>query len=154
MRSVEGISAVHGGEEVNKLLAVACSIALRREGQSVASIGKPGFCYKPSGCQLNAQWPPAASCRGFLPKSPQGRDPGCQPGRSHEGSNRSLQWFELRNSALMGEVLVLDPGFNVPGLVSAFVSLLAMAIYAINQAGKENDDDDSSPGGGLMQPTS
>jgi hypothetical protein len=34
------------------------------------------------------------------------------------------------------------------------VSLLAMAIYAINQAGKENDDDDSSPGGGLMQPTS
>jgi hypothetical protein len=28
-----------------------------------------------------------------------------------------------------------------------------MAIYAINQAGKENDDDDSSPGGGLMQPT-
>ncbi len=42
-----------------KLLAAACSIALRREGQSVASIGKPGFCYKPSGCQLKAQWPPA-----------------------------------------------------------------------------------------------
>jgi hypothetical protein len=54
MRSVEGISAVHGGEEVNKLLAVACSIALRREGQSVASIGKPGFCYKPSGRQRQA----------------------------------------------------------------------------------------------------
>jgi hypothetical protein len=53
----------------------------------------------------------------------------------------------------MGEVIVLDPGFNVPGLVSALVSLLAMAIYAINQAGNENDDDDSSPGGGLMQPT-
>jgi hypothetical protein len=77
----------------------------------------------------------------------------CQPGRSHEWSNRSLQWFELRNSRPMGEVIVLDPGLNVPGLVSALVSLLAMAIYAINQAGKENDDDDSSPGGGLMQPT-
>jgi hypothetical protein len=89
----------------------------------------------------------------ILPASPQGRDPGCHPGCSHEGSNRSLQWFELRNSALMGEVIVLDPGFNVPGLVSALVSLLAMAIYAINQAGNENDDDDSSPGGGLMQPT-
>ena len=55
----------------------------------------------------------------------------------------------------MGELIVLESGLDVPALVSALVSLLAMAIYALNQAGKENnDDDDSSPGGGLMQPTS
>lgn len=34
----------------------------------------------------------------------------------------------------------------------AFVSLVAVGIYAWLQAGSENDDDDSSPGGGLMQP--
>jgi len=55
----------------------------------------------------------------------------------------------------MGELIVLDSGPDVPALVSALVCLLALAIYAHNQAGKENnDDDDSSPGGGLMQPTS
>jgi hypothetical protein len=55
----------------------------------------------------------------------------------------------------MGELIVLDSGLDVPGLVSALVCLLALAIYALNQADKENnDDDDSSPGGGLMQPTS
>jgi hypothetical protein len=55
----------------------------------------------------------------------------------------------------MGELTVLDSGPDVSALVSALVSLLALGIYALNQADKENnDDDDSSPGGGLMQPTS
>jgi hypothetical protein len=37
-------------------------------------------------------------------------------------------------------------------IASIVVSLLALGLFALFQAEKENDDDDSSPGGGLMQP--
>ena len=53
----------------------------------------------------------------------------------------------------MGEVLELGSGFESGfGLLSAFVSVAALGVYALMQGNGENDDDDSSPGGGLMQP--
>ncbi|HBH72683.1 MAG TPA: hypothetical protein DDY43_04415 [Synechococcales bacterium UBA10510] len=105
--------------------------------------------------QASLRWglPGALHCQHFGTGRPS--QPGRWPSGSQEGRNRSLQSYELRNSSSMGELIVLDSGLDVPALVSALVSLLALAIYALNQAGKENnDDDDSSPGGGLMQPTS
>lgn len=53
----------------------------------------------------------------------------------------------------MGELL--DVGIGAEGLtslVSALVSIAALAIYALVNSSAENDDDDSTPGGGLMQP--
>lgn len=53
----------------------------------------------------------------------------------------------------MGELIEvgsdLGGGFST---ITAVVSLLALALYALLQGRPENDDDDSSPGGGLMQP--
>lgn len=40
------------------------------------------------------------------------------------------------------------------GVISALVSVVALGLFALFQADKENDDDDSNPGGGLMQPVS
>jgi hypothetical protein len=54
----------------------------------------------------------------------------------------------------MGEVI--GSGATLSGdfsLISGIASMVALAIYAVTQAGTgNNDDDDSSPGGGLMQP--
>jgi hypothetical protein len=54
----------------------------------------------------------------------------------------------------MGELI--GAGAAVPAdlsLISGFVSLAAIGIYALTQADTgSNDDDDSNPGGGLMQP--
>lgn len=53
----------------------------------------------------------------------------------------------------MGELLDVGIGAEgLTGLISALVSVAALAIYALVNGSAENDDDDSSPGGGLMQP--
>lgn len=53
----------------------------------------------------------------------------------------------------MGELIDVGVGAEgLTGLISAVVSVVALAIYALVSGGAENDDDDSSPGGGLMQP--
>ncbi|MFM7361813.1 MAG: hypothetical protein ACKO25_08310 [Cyanobium sp.] len=54
----------------------------------------------------------------------------------------------------MGELIVSSSGFQADfSLISGFVSLAALGIYALTQTDTgSNDDDDSSPGGGLMQP--
>jgi hypothetical protein len=53
----------------------------------------------------------------------------------------------------MGELIDVGIGAEgLTGLMSAVVSVAALAIYALLSGGTENDDDDSTPGGGLMQP--
>jgi len=53
----------------------------------------------------------------------------------------------------LGEVIDLSSGFGGGlSLVSGFISLLALGVFALLQADTGNDDDDSTPGGGLMQP--
>jgi hypothetical protein len=53
----------------------------------------------------------------------------------------------------MGEVIDLGSGLQGGfGLISGFVSLIALGVFALLQSDAGNDDDDSTPGGGLMQP--
>ena len=53
----------------------------------------------------------------------------------------------------MGEVIDFGSDWSgVSSVLSALVSMLALAVYAFSRDAGENDDDDSSPGGGLMQP--
>ncbi len=54
----------------------------------------------------------------------------------------------------MGEIIDISSSQPSFSLLSGFISLLALAIYALLQGSIENDDDDSDngPGGGLMNP--
>lgn len=53
----------------------------------------------------------------------------------------------------MGEVIDLGSNWSsLSSVLSAVVSMVALAVYALTRPVDGNDDDDSSPGGGLMQP--
>lgn len=53
----------------------------------------------------------------------------------------------------MGEVIDLGSDWSaLSSVLSAVVSMAALAVYALTRPADGNDDDDSSPGGGLMQP--
>ena len=52
----------------------------------------------------------------------------------------------------MGEYVDIGNYSAGSGLFSAFLSLIALALYAFIQEDAGNDDDDSDGNGGLMEP--